>query len=165
MNKKNIEKISKVRTPLEVDDVPVNEKKSLMDFFAQVGMPSSTFYLRFFQKGFDMWEVLGIDECKRIFLDQPDVAKALLDYAGTGQMEENDKGYMYTLAQSDTPGMFYSCIKCVDCGLCTKFFAFMNEKGMSATTVIKRFQTDNWKTWEKNGINKSLELFYNTSTH
>ena len=79
------------------------------------------------------------------------------------QAIEGDKGYLYILAQSDEPGVFYSCLKRVNAGMCNKFIAFMNERGMSAATVIKRFTTDNWKPWEKEGIRNLLNSYYNVN--
>lgn len=37
-----------------------------------------------------------------------------------------------------------------------KFFAFMEERGMSRTTIIKRFTADDWKPWEQEGIRALL---------
>lgn len=161
MAKKTSRKFSVPRTPFKVLDVPAEEKKNMMEFFRRKGMSSSTYYLRFFQKGFDNWEIEGVDACKRQFLDLPDVAKALLEYEDKGDVSPSEKGYLYVLAQSDKPGVFYSCLKQVGCGLCTKFFAYMSDRGMSSTTVIKRFVLDEWKEWEREGINNLLEKFYN----
>ena len=90
-----------------------------------------------------------------------DVSQPLLEYVDeeNPQMVKGDKGYLYTLAQSNEPGIFYSCLKRVNAGMCNKFIAYMNERGMSAATVIKRFTTDNWKPWEKEGIRKLLTSY------
>ena len=53
MTKEIIEKICRKNTPLEVNDISVEEKKNLAEFLAAKGFTTSTFYLRFFQKGFD----------------------------------------------------------------------------------------------------------------
>ena len=165
MSKKIIEKITKSHTPLQTDDMTVEDKKSLYAALEKKGFTLATFYLRFFQKGFSEWEIEGIDECKRQFLLLPNVAQQLLDYVDEDdpQRLEGDKGYLYTLAQSDDPGVFYSCLKRVNAGMCNKFIAFMNERGMSAATVINRFTTDNWKTWEKEGIRNLLNSYYNVN--
>lgn len=161
MTKEIVEKITKSYTPLQTDDMSVEDKKSLYMTLAKKGFTLATFYLRFFQKGFSEWEIEGIDECKRQFLLLPDVSQPLLEYADEhdSQMVEGDKGYLYILAQSNEPGIFYSCLKRVNAGMCNKFFAYMNERGMSAATVIKRFTTDNWKPWEKEGIRKLLTSY------
>ena len=162
MTKEIVKKITKSHTPLQTDDMTVEDKKSLYAALEKKGFTLATFYLRFFQKGFSEWEIEGIDECKRQFLLLPNVAQQLLDYVDEDdpQRLEGDKGYLYILAQSDEPGIFYSCLKRVNAGMCNKFIAYMNERGMSAATVIKRFTTDNWKPWEKEGIRNLLNSYY-----
>lgn len=164
MTKELVEKIANSYTPLQVDDLSVEDKKALYVVLAKKGFTLATFYLRFFQKGFSKWEIEGINECKRQFLLLPDVSQLLLDYVGEDdpQMVNGDKGYLYTLAQSDEPGLFYSCLKRANAGMCNKFIAYMNERGMSAATVIKRFTVENWKPWEQEGI-RSILASYTTN--
>lgn len=164
MTKEIVEKIANSYTPLQVDDLSVEDKKALYVVLAKKGFTLATFYLRFFQKGFSKWEIEGINECKRQFLLLPDVLQLLLDYVGEDdpQMVNGDKGYLYTLAQSDEPGLFYSCLKRANAGMCNKFIAYMNERGMSAATVIKRFTVENWKPWEQEGI-RSILASYTTN--
>lgn len=165
MTKEIVEKITKSYTPLQTDDMSVEDKKSLYMTLEKKGFTLATFYLRFFQKGFSEWEIEGIDECKRQFLLLTDVSQLLLEYVDENdpQMLDGDKGYLYVLAHSNEPGMFYSCLKRVNAGMCNKFIAYMNERGMSAATVIKRFTTDNWKPWEKEGIRNILNSYYNVN--
>ena len=162
MTKEIVKKITKICTPLRTDDLTAEDKNALYAALEKKGFTLSTFYLRFFQKGFSEWEIEGIDECKRQFLLLPNVAQQLLDYVDEDdpQAIEGDKGYLYILAQSEEPGVFYSCLKRVNAGMCNKFIAFMNERGMSAATVIKRFTTDNWKPWEQEGIRHILNSYY-----
>lgn len=164
MTKEIVEKIANSYTPLQVDDLSVEDKKALYVVLAKKGFTLATFYFRFFQKGFSKWEIEGINECKRHFLLLPDVSQLLLDYVGEddSQMVNGDKGYLYTLAQSDEPGLFYSCLKRANAGMCNKFIAYMNERGMSAATVIKRFTVENWKPWEQEGI-RSILASYTTN--
>ena len=161
MTKEIVEKITKSYTPLQTDDMSVEDKKSLYMTLAKKGFTLATFYLRFFQKGFSEWEIEGIDECKRQFLLLPDVSQPLLEYVDEhdSQKVEGDKGYLYVLAQSNEPGIFYSCLKRVNAGMCNKFIAYMNERGMSAATVIKRFTSENWKPWEQEGIRNLLTSY------
>ena len=158
MTKEIVEKITKSYTPLQTDDMSVEDKKSLYMTLAKKGFTLATFYLRFFQKGFSEWEIEGIDECKRQFLLLTDVSQSLLEYVDENdpQMVDGDKGYLYVLAHSNKPGTFYSCLKRVNAGICNKFIAYMNERGMCAATVIKRFTSENWKPWEREGIKKLL---------
>lgn len=161
MTKENIEKITTPLQSLNAKDISVGEKKSLSDFMQAKGFSVATFYLRFFKNGFSVWEIIGINECKKQFLDMPEVAELLLSYAGDEEQgaDKGDKGYLYTLAKSDKVGAFYECLRRANTGLCKKFFDFMNERGMSTGTVIKRFTTDNWKEWESNGIKNCLFQF------
>lgn len=159
MTKEIVEKITKSYTPLQTDDMSVEDKKSLYMTLAKKGFTLATFYLRFFQKGFSEWEIEGIDECKRQFLNLPEVAKALLDYEESDRSLPGDKGYFYTLAMSEKPGEFYACLKNANMGLCNRFIEFMGERGMSSGTVIKRFSNDCWKPWEREGVKALLESF------
>ena len=158
MTKEIFEKITKPYASLQIDDMTVDDKRALYIALAKKGFKLSTFYLRFFQNGFSGWEIEGIDECKRQFLLLPDVSHSLLEYVDENdpQMVDGDKGYLYVLAHSNEPGIFYSCLKRVNAGMCNKFIAYMNKRGMSAATVIKRFKSENWKPWEREGIKKLL---------
>lgn len=161
MTKEKFHKILKERTALEINAFSVEEKKAMQTFFMNFGFSISTYYLRFFQKGFSEWEFVGIENCKNQFLALPDVSQCLLDYVETDVLGATlgDKGYLYTLAQCDKPNVFYSCLKKAQGGLCVKFSEFMTQKGMSSGTTIKRFTDENWKTWERVGIKSLLEQY------
>lgn len=160
MTKDNVEKVTQNNTPLDVNDISADEKKNLAEFLSDKGFTISTFYLRFFQKGFDAWEIQGIKNCKKQFLAIPEVANILFGYVETDALgnEIGKKGYLVEAAQTDEPGVFYTCLKKANSGLCMKFFAFMEERGMSRTTIIKRFTADDWKPWEQEGIKALLLL-------
>lgn len=160
MTKENVEKITQNHTPLDVNDISAEEKRNLAEFLSDKGFTISTFYLRFFQKGFDAWEIQGIKNCKKQFLAIPEVANILSEYIETDALgnEIGKKGYLVEAAKSDEPGVFYTCLKKANNGLCMKFFAFMEERGMSRTTIIKRFTADDWKPWEQEGIKALLLL-------
>lgn len=160
MTKENVEKITQNNTPLDVNDISAEEKRNLAEFLLDKGFTISTFYLRFFQKGFDAWEIQGIKNCKKQFLAIPEVANLLSEYVETDALgnEIGKKGYLVEAAKSDEPGVFYTCLKKANNGLCMKFFAFMEERGMSRTTIIKRFTADDWKPWEQEGIKALLLL-------
>ena len=159
MTKEIIEKICRKNPPLEVKDISVDEKKNIAEVLAAKRFTTSTFYLRFFQKGFDAWEIQGIKDCKNQFLAIQEVGKLLSEYVETDALgnEIGKKGYLAELAKSDEPGVFYTCLKKANNGLCMKFFAFMEERGMSRTTIIKRFTADDWKPWEQEGIKALLQ--------
>lgn len=160
MTKENVEKVTQNNTPLDVNDISADEKKNLAEFLSDKGFTISTFYLRFFQKGFDAWEIQGIKNCKKQFLAIPEVANLLSEYVETDALgnEIGKKGYLVEAAQTDEPGVFYTCLKKANNGLCMKFFAFMEERGMSRTTIIKHFTADDWKPWEQEGIKALLLL-------
>lgn len=161
MTKENVEKITQNNTPLDVNDISAEEKRNLAEFLSDKGFTISTFYLRFFQKGFDAWEIQGIKNCKMQFLAIPEVCNLLSEYVETDVLgnEIGKKGYLVEAAKSEEPGVFYTCLKKANNGLCMKFFAFMEERGMSRTTIIKRFTADDWKPWEQEGIRTLLEAF------
>lgn len=161
MTKEIIEKVTQPNNSLDVNDLTSDEKKNLAEFLSAKGFTDSTFYLRFFQKGFDPWEIQGIENCKNQFLGLSDIGKVLLTYVERDALgkEIGDKGYLYTLAKSDKPGVFYACLKQAANGLCMRLYNFMEERGMSRTTIIKRFSSDDWKEWEKVGIKALLEEF------
>ena len=160
MTKEIIEKVTQNNTSLEVNDISADEKKNLAEFLSAKGFTISTFYLRFFQKGFDAWEIQGIKNCKKQFLAIPEVANLLSEYVETDALgnEIGKKGYLVEAALTDEPGVFYTCLKKANNGLCMKFFAYMEERGMSRTTIIKRFTADDWKPWEQEGIKALLLL-------
>lgn len=160
MTKENVEKITQNNTPLDLNDISAEEKRNLAEFLSDKGFTISTFYLRFFQKGFDAWEIQGIKNCKMQFLAIPEVCNLLSEYVETDAMgnEIGKKGYLVEAAKSEEPGVFYTCLKKANKGLCMKFFAFMEERGMSRTTIIKRFTADDWKPWEQEGIKALLLL-------
>ena len=161
MTKENVEKITQNNTPLDVNDISAEEKRNLAEFLSDKGFTISTFYLRFFQKGFDAWEIQGIKNCKKQFLAIPEVANLLSEYVETDALgnEIGKKGYLVEAVKIEEPGVFYTCLKKANNGLCMKFFAFMEERGMSRTTIIKRFTADDWKPWEQEGIRTLLEAF------
>lgn len=165
MTKQIVEKIASPGSSLAVSDLTPDEKKALMSILEGKGFTPSTFYLRFFQKGFSAWEIMGIKKCKSQFLKLTDVATVLSESVapeGSGDLP-GDKGYLYILAQSDAPGAFYQALKRANSRLCLKFHTYMNELGMSPSTTIKRFTSDAWKEWEVEGIVPLLENYLQTT--
>ena len=159
---KEIEK--KILTPNGIfgkDDITPSEKQSLYDFMTSKGLSQSSSYLRFFAKGFAEWEIFGITYIKSKYLELPEVAKRLLEYKDDS-FEDGDTGYLYTLAKSDEPGVFYSCLRKVE--LCVHFQKFMAEHGMmSGSTVQKRFHVEDWKPFEVFGIKTLLAEWQETT--
>lgn len=162
MTKEIIEKMSTPSTPLSISDISVEEKKSLSDFLCEKGFTPSTFYLRFFQKGFDAWELQGIKDCQKHFSSLPDIAQLLKEYVETDALgkEIGKKGYLLEVAPDAEPSVFYACLKKAQSGLCSRFTDYMEQRGMSRNTVYRRFSEDGgWKPWEVVGIKALLHEF------
>lgn len=140
MNKEQL--LSKISVPqghLEPTDLTPDEKKQLNDLMASNGMSGSTAYVRFFDKGFDEWELRGIDQIKREFCDR----YALNNLRNTGE------GFYSALAGNH--------------GLKTALLNQMTIYGMEhRRTVEKRFDSDDWKPWERIGIRALISNFTTT---
>ena len=93
MTKKVTDIFSRPRSFLSADDITVEEKKKLAVFTQHYGFTLSTFYLRFCQKGFEQWELDGINKCKKKFLDTKEVAEILLQSVPEDG-NEGDRGYL-----------------------------------------------------------------------
>lgn len=132
----------KITTPFSywgISEIPVSEKKILQDKLAEMGFSQPTFYLRFFQKGFSEWELSGIKNLKIRFL---------------GLINEQK----IEAVNINTDDTFYESLGQTK-GLRNMFISFMQERGMSAATVIKRFTLESWRPWEQEGIRAVLEPF------
>lgn len=165
MTKEIYKKITQNRTFLDIAEITAEEKKKLLSYLEKKGFTHTTFYLRFFQKGFEQWEILGIKECKNQFLLLPDVAEALSSYVDEEDATAlpGDKGYFYILAQGDDTSVFYNCLRKANSGLCNKFMKYMSDLGMSPATTIKRFNDNaNWKDWEREGLANVLADYMKT---
>ena len=130
MRKKTI--LEKILTPhgvLAPSDLTAAEKKYLYDALERFGMPTSTAYQRLFNKGFDEWELQGIDRIKHEFIAENNLP----------QMERVGEG-------------FYSSLPFMS-GLKVKLVNKLALLGMEhRNTVDKRFDADDWKPWERKGI-------------
>lgn len=158
MTKEIFKKITQDNTFLDITEISAQEKKELLSYLAEKGFTRTTFYLRFFQKGFSEWEIIGVKECKNRFILLPDVAEALLSYVDEDDTSSlpGDKGYYYTLAKSEEAGVFYKCLFKANRGLRQKFYDYMSGLGMSEGTTVKRFKEENWKEWEVEGLSHVL---------
>lgn len=146
MTKDFLDKITVAYKSGSVDSVSAEEKKEMIAYLSNYGFTVSTFYLRFFSKGFSPWEIIGVTECKKQFLDS--VPQTVLEEASCSPE---------TLLSTD--GAFYNFLKQAHAGFCVKFIAMMCELGMSSGTVVKRFSTEKWKPWEQEGIKALLEKY------
>lgn len=139
MTKENWIKITTPFSSWGISEISVSEKKILQDKLAEMGFSQPTFYLRFFQKGFSEWELSGVKNLKIRFL---------------GLINEQN----IEAGNINTDDTFYESLGQTK-GLRNMFIAFMQERGMSAATVIKRFTLESWRPWELEGIRAVLEPF------
>lgn len=125
---------------LEADDLSPAEKKQLYDMLATYGMTPSTAYLRLFYKGFDLWEIQGIDHIRNEFCENNN----LQDIARKGEG-------------------FYSALTPYK-GMKLQLTNLMTALGMEhRNTINHRFDADDWKPWERKGIRQLIANFYNIS--
>lgn len=151
MTKQIFEKILSGGT-LDSKDLTVEEKKHLLAVMSQYGMPISTSYSRFFDKGFSQWEICGVSKLKEEFLSMAIPSKE------DGDDEEGTRGYGYvlTLEPGYDDSKFYDIICQLKMGV--KLCDFMAERGMaSQMTVRTRFKANDWKPWEVKGIRSIID--------
>lgn len=152
MTNKTFDKIIGGRT-LSPKDLTPDEKKDLYALFEAHGMTRSTCYLRFFDKGFDEWEISGISNIIDIFLHTSSCV-SWSDYTN----KDGSQGYaaVLALAHDNDDGRFYDIVTNLKIG--NKLVELMAKKGMkSQTTVRTRFKANDWKPWERKGIRRILE--------
>lgn len=133
---------SKLENPgghLETKDLTADEKRALYALMGKYGLPESTTYNRFFDKGFDPWEMAGIDRCKSDFLGTlDDNIRRVLNATGEGFYKAMPEGSGYRV----------------------RLVSHMAERGMAhRATVEKRFDADDWKEWERRGVRAVIDEF------
>lgn len=136
MERKLFRKFEDQRGHLECGDLTPEEKKRLYALLGSYGMSQSTAYVRFFSKGFDKWEMTGIDNICHDFIT------------------ENDLRDMEHIRER-----FYSSLPKIN-GLRVKLVRKLSSLGMShRNTIEKRFDSDDWKPWERMGITRVINEF------
>jgi len=129
-------------------DLKPKLKKLLYHALKPYGMSLSTFYLRFFAKGFKTWEIHGIQSIKKSFISAH--RRELLRQGIVIDARRTDGSFYAGLQQARLVGIFTS---------------YMYELGMSQNTAYTRFTKEKWKPWEirglKNIIIKFLETYKN----
>ena len=140
---------------LSATDITPEEKKRLYALFEGYGMPKSTCYNRFFDKGFCKWEIMGVSHIRDVFLVEE---KCNTD--NISEAEDGSRGYGAVLALSPKydESKFYELITNLKMGkrLCDR----MAELGMSSQmTVRTRFKANDWKPWELKGAKAILDEF------
>ena len=129
---------------LDAKDLTADEKKDLYALMMRYGATEALAYNRFFDKGFDEWELRGINQCKADFIrDNLDGVE--------------DTHIRALLCQTDNG--FYSALPLLS-GLRGKLLEHMAPLGMETrVTVAKRFEDDDWKEWERVGIRHIIREF------
>lgn len=160
----------KTGTALSANDMAADDKKNLFAYMVKNGSSAAFAYDRFFREGFALWELRGIDDIKQEFLNdyrlelltgepvdpQPDGSEVTCD--------NGDRGYAAVLAiAGDEPGGFYRAISHVR-GLANRLKERMAQMGMCETTTWRRFQSDNWKDYERAGIRNVISGFISEYT-
>ena len=134
---------SKLESPgghLEAKDLTADEKRALYALMGKYGLPESTTYNRFFDKGFDPWELMGVNQCKADFV-----------------ASINDDALRTVLCNTD--GGFYRSLP-EGSGYRVRLVSHMSERGMvHRATVEKRFDADDWKEWERRGVRAVIDEF------
>ncbi len=121
---------------LNVSDLTSDEKKSLFALMEKYGMSVSTAYLRFFDKGFKSWEIMGVSKIKTDFL---------------APLSINEDAAFAT-------SHFYARISTLGWGV--QFCKYMKLHGMkSQMTVRSRFKSENFDDWEVKGVASIIDEY------
>lgn len=140
---------------LSATDLTSEEKKRLYVLFEGYGMPKSTCYNRFFDKGFCKWEIMGVSHIMDAFLVEE---KCNTD--NTPEGEDGSRGYGAVLALSPEydSSKFYELV--TDFKMGKRLCDYMAELGMSSQmTVRTRFKANDWKPWELKGVKAIIDEF------
>lgn len=144
-----IEKLTAPETHLTCDDLTPTQKKLLDEVMARHGAKWGLTYNRFFRFGFKEWELRGIDQIKRDFLEEhhDDI------YSADGSV---------LLPPIDVivsgNGMFYKILG-MKVGMKKCFTEHMNTLGMGFNQAISKFSVDDWIDYERVGIRAIMEEF------
>lgn len=134
---------SKLESPgghLEAKDLTADEKRGLYALMGKYGLPESTTYNRFFDKGFDPWELMGVNQCKT------DFTVSIEDAGLRDALYNTDNGFYSALPEGS--------------GYRMRLVNHMAERGMvHRATVEKRFDADDWKEWERRGVRAVIDEF------
>lgn len=140
------EKLQKPKTHLQVDDLTPDGKKALWAVMMSHGASQGFAYDRFFKEGFQAWELLGIDNIKR-------------DFINTHKDDIFPKGVTPDVPLIiNEPGGFYRALG-MNFGMKKVFTEYMNRLGMGANSVLYKFSSDDWKEYERIGINAIIKDF------
>ncbi len=143
-----IEKLTQPSAHLNRDDLSANQKKLLWETMMRHGASQGFAYDRFFKEGFQQWELQGIADIKRRFLNEH-LTELFPD--GDATQEAID-----SICQND--GEFYRTLGRVF-GLKKVFTDYMGTLGMGSNSVLNKFSVDDWKDYERIGITAVMREF------
>ena len=162
MTRKTAEKIYKPHTPLNAKDLTSEQKKFLYARMSEYGATEAWAYTRFFRDGFSAWEIDGIENMRRDFIERnlDPLLVAFYNNIHIGEIptDKNEKLCQMEQYLTSEPGNFFNLIGNVR-GLKMQFTREMSAAGMGVGTVFVRFPTDNWKSYELCGIRSIWEGF------
>lgn len=145
-----IEKITEPKTHLECNDLTPSQKKVLFAVMAKYGALQYFAYDRFFKEGFHEWELKGINQIKRDFIDTHR-AEIFPDGVDTHLLPTIDE-------MVNGKGVFYRVLG-MSFGLKKVFTEHMNQMGMGSNSVLNKFSTDDWSDYERIGVKACIEEF------
>ena len=133
---------------LRLDRLPQEFRTMLEREFLKAGLSKSTTYTRLYDKGFDEWELKGVEQCLRDFCEEH--KKALYDYVDNDDPNwEPHYAYILALNTDLRNDKFIMLMK--DMKLVNVLREFMSKRGMGPTTAHKRFHNPDFKEWEMCG--------------
>lgn len=149
-----IEKLTQPGAHLNCDDLTPNQKKLLWEIMKRHGASQGFAYDRFFKEGFALWELKGIDTIKRQFLsdrfselfpDQTTMPEALVSGAILDTVVVTNGEFYRTLGRTF--------------GMKKVFTDLMGTLGMGSNSVLNKFSTDDWKDYERIGVQAVMQEF------
>ena len=149
-----IEKLTQPGAHLNCDDLTPNQKKLLWEIMKRHGASQGFAYDRFFKEGFALWELKGIDTIKRQFLsdrfselfpDQTTMPEALASGAILDTVVATNGEFYRTLGRTF--------------GMKKVFTDLMGTLGMGSNSVLNKFSTDDWKDYERIGVQAVMQEF------
>lgn len=111
------------------------ERAEFRSVMEMAGAGWSMLYQRMIYRGFDMWELTGIDRCMEDFW----------------QMAHSTADEI-----PPKPDLFNFFQTLIEQGTNAAFVKYMEAHGMSRNTTIKRFNDPNFKEWEIDGVESTL---------
>ena len=139
--------ISKPNVPFgRTVQMTAEERNEFRDVMEQAGAGWQMLYQRMTYRGFDAWELSGIDRCMSDFWQMVhSESNASESDASDGNTSDGDTA-------TPMPPLDHFWQTLVEQGHNVGFIKYMEVHGMSRNTTIKRFTELNFKPWEMDGV-------------